>query len=631
MKNEKDSYVNNAKKLWNEIKKRANFEEGDYDSALLKDLKNRLNIDEKGDFETEIESIQVETFLDALFSSIEPFSLMMSDLLVLFERVGAQKGDNNLQIEIDFDKLKGKFDFNISNFRQSIKVFEKTYNVGIREYKIKNPFEMLELFERGWYEESQFIERGFREIAEWIEIYDDDIWVDWFPRQPYSDINELDRLIKIFWDFISRTYLRIGKACNFEGHRKEEVNKLNNKINSVKNIEDSMLWAENDHITRNMVFYITQKIIEIKQLSQFEAEIKAGEVIQKILGYLNSLDIQYYSVAQKIELMYDLFNLPVWNHRYELYSAWVVTLIVKAFEDMNLDFHLKNGVLSFSFGGSHLATCTDTIPNLELYAELKTKAIGKLISKNRKDNIQPDYSIAFNGVESPENSVAVIECKQYKKSSLSNFSEAVIDYVHNRPGAEIFLVNYGNISKGVIERITRNGIKQNYTLAEYVKPQSREADNFVHYLNEIIEKYRIKFIAPCTINLTWGTKPLDLDLELVYTKNFNSEIIYFGNTGNQFLEPYAVLDHDARNGNGNETITVYQWAEGQYDIYVNNYSNEKTLEGEIILTISSATVTKVIKHSQPFTKEYCWHVLKIKNGIIKLVDEIELCEYNKLF
>ena len=627
MKNEKNIYVNNTKKLWKEIKKRANFEDSDYDKTLLKDLKNNLNIDENGEFETEIESIQIETFLDALLSAVEPFSLMMSDLLELFERVGAQKGDNNLQIEIDFGKLKNKFRFDINNFRQSVEKFEKTYNARIRENKIKNPFKMSDIFGYRVYSENEFISKGFDKIAEWIRFYNDEKWVYWFPRQPYSGIKKLDELIRIFWELISHTYFRIGKACNFEGSRRQGVGRLLNKINS-DGITDSMLCAESDCIIRSMVIGITQKIIEIK-LPQFEAKMEAEELTQKIKSYLNSLDIQYYSVKQKKELIFDLFNLPVWNHRYELYSAWVFTLIVKAFGDCKLDFHLKDGVLSFSFGGSHLATCKSTFPELEIYAELKTKAIANLISKKRKDNIQPDYSIAFNPVNEPNNSVAVIECKQYKKSSVSNFSEAVIDYANNRPDAKIFLVNYGNISKRVNSRICKQVSNGRYNLVEYVKPQSAEANGFVYELKEVIEKYLNRFIAPCTISLKWGNKPSDLDLELLFTNDSSSIRVNYQNTGNQASEPYAVLDHDDRDGNGNETITVYQWAEGQYDIYVNNYSGEKTLDGNIELTISSATFEKVLKLCLPFTKEYCWHVLKINNGFIEMVDKIELCESNK--
>ena len=629
MKKQKNLQINNTKELWNEINVRAQFNKSDIDDDLLKDLKARLNIDGNKDFETQIESIPLETFIDALFSSLEPFSLMMTDLLALFERIGAQKGDNNLQIEIDFDKLNNsKFNFNINNFRQSVKAFEQTYNVGIREYKVKNPFGMLKPFDWNRYELSQFIAYGFEEIAYWVENYENGKWSDWFPSQPYIGIAELDGLIKIFWEFISRTYMRIGKACNFKGDRPQKVNQLSNEINSYNDIKDAMLWAENDHITKNMVVQITQNIIEIKQLSALEAEKRAEELKLKIQEYLNSLDIRYYSVTQKIELIHELFNLPVWNHRHELYSAWIFTLIVKAFGDMNLIFHLKQGVLSFSFGGSHLATCTDTTPNLELYAELKTKAIVKLVSEKREKHIQPDYSIAFNDVASPGNSVAVVECKQYKKSSVSNFSEAVIDYVNNRPGAEIFLVNYGNISKGVNQCIIQNGINQRYATIEYVKPQSMQAENFVRRLNEVVEQYRAKLIGFCAINLTWGAMPLDLDLELIYTRDSDANKINYGYLGSQFVEPYAALDKDDRNGYGNETISVYQWTDGQYDFYVNNFSGENVLDADICVTISSANFKKTIKRCQPFTKDYRWHVLEIKNGLVKIIDEIELCKPN---
>lgn len=83
------------------------------------------------------------------------------------------------------------------------------------------------------------------------------------------------------------------------------------------------------------------------------------------------------------------------------------------------------------------------------------------------------------------------------------------------------------------------------------------------------------------IVLRWGTSPEDLDSHLL-TPN-NGHIAYFSR-GDSTRAPYAWLDLDDVDGEGPETITIYQFQSGTYKYFVHNY------DGSPDITASSAVV-----------------------------------------
>jgi hypothetical protein len=117
-------------------------------------------------------------------------------------------------------------------------------------------------------------------------------------------------------------------------------------------------------------------------------------------------------------------------------------------------FHVKDGHLEFPFAPNKIATITQPEQpsrRIELWSELRTPAVN-LLGK-RKRAIQPDYRyLLIDGKKKPAD-VVILECKQYKKSSASNFSEAIIDYARACPSASVILCNYGPVLDSVLKRV----------------------------------------------------------------------------------------------------------------------------------------------------------------------------------
>jgi uncharacterized protein YfaP (DUF2135 family) len=134
--------------------------------------------------------------------------------------------------------------------------------------------------------------------------------------------------------------------------------------------------------------------------------------------------------------------------------------------------------------------------------------------------------------------------------------------------------------------------------------------NFV--LSDVIASGQYRFV------LTWGEKPLDLDIHL-YT--VNDDHIYYFDMGSQDSYPHIYLDRDDINSYGPETITMEEFQASS--IYVHNYSGE--IEGDVDIKESGAEVRVYRGDSNIGTYQvpdngsgYWWYVLDINQaGVIE--------------
>jgi len=110
--------------------------------------------------------------------------------------------------------------------------------------------------------------------------------------------------------------------------------------------------------------------------------------------------------------------------------------------------------------------------------------------------------------------------------------------------------------------------------------------------------------------LSWGATPKDLDLHLIS----NSFHISYRNKQHT---NQAVLDRDAREGFGPETITLKNIKRHkEYRLYVNRYSNDGKMDGHVSVAIyKNNKLDRVIR--LPKTSHKCMQIAIIKNKNIK--------------
>jgi len=97
------------------------------------------------------------------------------------------------------------------------------------------------------------------------------------------------------------------------------------------------------------------------------------------------------------------------------------------------------------------------------------------------------------------------------------------------------------------------------------------------------------------IKLTWGSDPSDLDSHLTGPDAANPGLrfhVYYSNTGDQTISPYAQLDVDDVTSFGPEVITISRFTAGTYRYSVHHYSGAGTIytsPARVELTLNGAT------------------------------------------
>lgn len=623
--------IKDAVELWNVFEKNANFRDEVYDKVLLEKIREELKLPSTDSITNLLKnsSISVEELLVAVINTLEPFSLMMNDLLKMFETAGAKKSDNNILINFNFENNENTFAFDLNSFRESISIVNKVSKF-IDTFKIKDPWKMVYYLggpDRFLYDKSYDIPE---DITNWIYEYQEkDVFPNFIPNVPKTNIESIDKKLKILWLIYRLAIEEYRKVYNEkEGRQKSHY------AECCKRANDQFWQAETDYWTCSLIKEVALNVCEINSLNGLDRQNKIEQFDKSLNKCISLIDIEQEEIELQVESIIEMLNLPVWKKRYEMYSVWTATQIIEALEDFDAEFNVVNDSLSFSFTGSKIAVCKKLNPPLEIWAELRTY-YDSPISKKRKSHIQPDYTLSINDISVPENSVLVIECKQYKKYSLKNFTEAVIDYANGRPNADIILNNYTNIPKKIYDNIHEN-IRKRISFFSNMRPNN--AEGFKKSIKESVvsyytRNYSLKNIflfnpsdlnLPFEIKLKWGQIPKDLDLYLkIEGPGIELSPIYYSNLGSKNDVPYSFLNKDCRNGYGEEIITINKFMNGIYDIYVNNFSGECTVSDIIEVCISDGNTCMKLYRKDSIDKSSVWHVLTISKSGIKIIDKIE--------
>ena len=574
-------HINSTLELWDHFSKIADLKSKEYDKELLADLKKELGFDKKCIVRDELSSHNTtpEELLAVLIKLLKPFSVMMSDLLKMFEEAGAQFTDDNIQIKFDFENAKKNFGLDLDHFR----IYnEKVKNVICYELQLESSYP-LEDFLGPIEKLLRFIGYNFDdnrrqipdEIGQWLEEYYN-IEINWpshFPLPPQSGIEKIDSLIEEIWQ-VPRTVCEVYNKCY-----QPDLGRRGSLWEKEKNSNFRFYQCELQCWLGRFVEDICSLVYEIKKLSESQDDptLKVKEIEEKLEVFRDRMPIVNIGSKRLVKELLDLLNLPVWKKRYALYSAWVSTQIIFAFEKRNVKYNVVDGMLSFSFGGSVIAHIMHSSVEFTLFAELRTAFAG-VKGHGRKHSIQPDYSLCINDESDPRNTVLVVECKQYKRASKRNFIEAIVDYAMGRPIAQIMLANYTSIPNNIRSGLPSK-VCDRVPFFDVLIPGNESCDLFKNTVRESLPKqYKV--------SLSWGKYPLDLDLMLKITEpNGDKTEVNFLKKGSMKKFPYAYLFYDDRNGYGHEVINALIFRSMKYDYYVNNYSGEKS-KGDIRVDVT---------------------------------------------
>lgn len=631
--NVKNIKIETTMDLWNVFEKASNLQKDFYDKELESQIRMKLALSNTDSIKKGLEEhkISIKHLLIAILTAMQPFSQMMSDLLRMFIKASAGQGDCNLRIHMEFGDLNDVLDFDLEKFKQ----YEETTKQTCRTVKAimpKNLWEMKKIYAQDRITINKVpIEQD--DINQWIKEYQSkNRWPDFIPKRPSMGMRRLDELTAKCWDIYEKAVAGYRQAYDeTKGRRNTAWDE------HCRNEKDEFWTAEVDCWSCHFLEAIARTASMLHHMSDTEESKKAAnEIADGLERYFETMEANKIVITQIVDSLIELLNLPFWKKRHELYAAWVSTQIVEALQDRDIEFQVKNNTLSFSFSGSHIATCTGLCPPLQIWTELRTSA-KNLIGNGRKKAIQPDYTLAVAPIEDADNTVVVVECKQYETPNIKNFRDAIIDYANGRPQAVVMLAGYGKIPKKMHEGIEDEKIKARAADFSLMRPGSPSAKEFREKLREsVLGYYRKKakenenYLHPwsnpqetVSVCLRWGEHPRDLDLHLHMMENSKEVVhVFYSEKGKEREMPYAYLYDDVRHGWGPEIIRISRWTEADYVIEVRDFSGESE-DVSFVVEVCCGQDTFCFQRRN-LTRESIWSIFRMNRKGIEtrhLIDE----------
>lgn len=604
----------NTYELWEKLKLMGDFGDTYYDKSLLNDmLEDMMITDEK-----EICTLLPEELLRSFFKVISPLSFMYEDILSLFEQCKAQSSTENIEIEYKSSDSVSET-FNIEHFLHAKKSLQE---IQVHQNYIVLTEEQLRKLWNIRCQRNKSYDVKSIVYKEWKEQY-------------FHNMNT--------WPAKKLDYEQIVNGCTIEEellkaysfwkalfyyYRSTEIPR-GGWWRECQKREDPLLWPEID--------YCLNSILEnLYLLAENYSELLMEEQIvikEKLEDFIKSLKMEVVPCDVLVEKWDQFLQLPVWKKRYEVYSIWIFTQMIAKFPKDKLSFNIEKGVLSFPFSGACIAKVTYGDEMFEFWTELRTKTSVTPVGSSRKEGIQPDYSIVYGRADNSEDSIVVVECKQYKKSNTKNFSNAIIDYANNRTNAKVLLTDYGEINKEKVEDRLGTIRKERYGMFSLCRPRTKCVDDFS------MEVYRLVQAKVCDgifgkqdrilFTLIWDglQKGQDLDLYLVYRKpGETQDVKVLSYDKAEIVE--ASYAGDVRECPGKEEIMVQEWNAGIYDIWVNNYtSNLHFGDCKCSLTVNNISTGENLKiECQPIpNSKNWWHVLRAnaQEGTISIINKFD--------
>lgn len=512
-KESKDKLLKNAAEFWKYLIDNAGLDSDFYDTEILKGsasnpgLYQELGISPKNtDFVKDLEEYGVltEQLIPAFFRVLQPYSRMLSDICEFFEKHEITETNKKLRIEFNFDELdKANINFNLEHFREmQANIGKFSGNVMLFNISATNDlWRLIDLFGGRYNDKAKQ-----PDIVKWTEEYESGKLLNGnsiiSPKTGNLNLDRgLNSLIGIWRSFVN--------SCFFAGISRDLFQNSRKKVNLERDGEKifggwsyrDLFYVSSDRWPATFLNALFGKLERLASYSEEERLLEYDEMARSVNSFLAER-LMSKSTTFANEFL-DILKLPIWNQRHELYAAWVLTLIDTALSSYERTIHHNEGTLLLSFKATHLATVETNEGPMELWSEVRS-SLKSPTGKGRKGGIQPDYTFYTGTKHMAENGKLVIEVKQYRTPSITNFQNAINDYANGLPQAHICLVNYGTVPKSLILNFPDRS-----TFLGQITPVTEQKNNFIELVQSKIP-FKHKEIAD-RFNLT------NLDLAILLT------------------------------------------------------------------------------------------------------------------
>jgi hypothetical protein len=568
--------------------------------------------------------ISIEQLLVALLTSQQGYAAMMQDMLALLDLAKAKRDGQTLSMQFRFDEICDPIRITLEAFRETV---ERIQRVLTSRFELPPAGTLWDL------------QHGLQEIAKSELPSEHPVN---FPTVHPSPVTEHVGLDAVF-TMITELVTEFRELCgSFAATRVDAVRAVIRRYPDPREpAHDVVLkyaYAATDFwdvTVLESAHQIAKKVVN--------RDLDASGVIQKLDLLLAPIETRQQWVDQTYTELLDLLNLPTWRKRHELFAVWTGSVLLRTAqaEADTIHFHVADGVLSFAFGGNRLATYTLNGEQFDVWAELRSPLVGR--STKRRKGIQPDFRVLRPGLDTSHNAATrlVLECKHYLMPSVSNFSQAAIDYARSCPTATILVVNHGPINSSALMSSIDPPLQiRTQFIGDATANDERLTGRLTSAIREVLFPARtmpqgaagadaslpsptlpLDLGIAASICLRWDNTLRDVDLALEIHEQGGTIIrIDYLNRGDLAIPPFARLDRDNQHGPGEERIDVGAFYDARYVLIATNFTKNGEFGPEHLDCVVSLPTGTTVLSCPTCMGATEWRIatIEVNNGVVKL-------------
>ena len=416
-------------------------------------------------------------FTRAFFEAIHPFLEMFRNILTFFEHADVTVGPAQWIIQVD------DLDLNLSHFQQWIATW---HGLGVAQMEVpavdwRGVWRLWDAL-RGREQIDAEVQRSFSK--EYLHLPTDvQTWVDAYNRDEYLPLPESLQSPGLPQELLAS--VSIAKAAlsrlRETGLTREGLMEMRRRYHGSLDMSDALnFWS----ILQNETdYWLRSYIVALSAATTYLAEAEMIELADDLSIILSEFPVRPFNVEISVAELESVLSLPIWKKRYELYSVWVATEMVRALKGHRVELHHENGRIVFAFHETVVATIHSSPGPFRIISERRCP-LEDPQGRGRKGNVQPDHGL-WTKKSGEDSCRMVVEVKHYKKSAKRVFLDVFEDYARAFPDGLVYLVNYGPTGKAVNE--VSSSIRKRCYAIERLTPTGREArKEFIKAVRECV-------------------------------------------------------------------------------------------------------------------------------------------------
>ncbi len=566
--------------------------------------------------------VNVERFLVELLKGQVGFARMMQDILETLVKADARRATHSLSVAFKFEGMDDPVIQTLEEFRESVLRIQKVLQTRRPLPNQHTLWDIYDSLQAVWQTTSNSRPNHFPGVPQTLPTDEPEL------DKQLTQIGVLVRDIQELWREHGADRCEVIEAARIMSSQTHGSGHLQGQLNAASDFWDCS------------VINSLQQLPCLVASGKVESQ-KARDRLAEVVSHLEPDDVW---VDRTFRELLDTLAVPAWQRRHELYSVWVGTRLLEVAKaaEPSLRFNPVDGLLSFAFGGSKLATYFREGKEYEIWAELRSALVGS--SPKRKGGIQPDFRVVEAGLSpAGDRTVYVLECKHYLRSSKKNFTVAAKDYARSCPSATVHVVNHGPADESKLRAALPTELQ---STVRFIGNANCDIEGGAGSLFDAIHAVLFppsKFPETDEVTagpgsalpllasyagqvfLEWNDSLQDMDLALLVIDQNDSitESINFSRIGSLNSPPFALLDTDVRQGPGIERIDIGAWHFNRYELVATNYSGVGAMTPEAlecrVVTPEGTTVLRCPSGLSLSQREWRIAELFVHHGVIKIV------------